>query len=156
MKKIVVFFICLFCFLPILPKQILNLSTNQNKEIRVEVRGAVDNPGFFMMERFSTLETLFTQVQLNVNARLSGINLMTVLKNEDVIDIPYRSEVSKISINFATSEQLMKLKGIGPKTAEAILTYRQENGLFQVLEDLMNVSGIGPKTFEKLKSLISL
>jgi competence protein ComEA len=47
------------------------------------------------------------------------------------------------------------LKGIGKKTAEKIILYRKYNK-FKKLEDLMKVKGIGPKKFEKIKVRISL
>ena len=46
------------------------------------------------------------------------------------------------------------LNGIGLKKAEAIVTYRKENGDFNSLEDLQMVKGIGTKTVEKNKNEI--
>ena len=51
----------------------------------------------------------------------------------------------KININTATVEQLMELKGVGQKLAEAIVAYREANGLFKSVADLEQVKGIGPK-----------
>lgn len=48
------------------------------------------------------------------------------------------------------------LNGIGQKKAEAIVKYRTEKGLFKTTEDLLNVGGIGPKTVEKNKADILL
>lgn len=69
-----------------------------------------------------------------------------------------KSENTKrtVNINTANSEELQQLTGVGPATAEKILTYRSEYGPFKTTEDLMNVSGIGEKTFEKLKDFISV
>ncbi len=44
-----------------------------------------------------------------------------------------------------------RLKGIGPAKAEAIVSYREKHGAFSTVEDLLNVKGIGPKTLEKLR-----
>ncbi len=41
------------------------------------------------------------------------------------------------------------LKGVGPKKALAIIEYRETNGPFFAPEELINVKGIGPKTLEK-------
>ena len=66
------------------------------------------------------------------------------------------SSASLININTATLEQLDTLPGIGPVTAQSIVTYRQQHGRFQHIEDIMNVSGIGPATFDKIQSLITV
>lgn len=60
----------------------------------------------------------------------------------------------KININIADSNELQKLTGVGPSTADKILDYREQYGFFKKIEDLMNVSGIGEKTFQKLKDKI--
>jgi len=62
----------------------------------------------------------------------------------------------KININTATAEQLIKLPGIGPKTAQKIIAYRQEHGNFPSVEAIKNVKGIGDHKFEALKSYITV
>ena len=62
----------------------------------------------------------------------------------------------KVSINSATKEELMTLTGIGEAKANAIISYRNENGLFKNIEDIKNVSGIGDSIFEKIKDNITL
>ena len=61
-----------------------------------------------------------------------------------------------VNINTANAEQLASLPGIGPKTAERIVEYRQKNGSFKKIEELMNVKGIGEKSFLKLKPRITV
>lgn len=63
---------------------------------------------------------------------------------------------NKISINSALKEELMTLNGIGESKANAIINYRNENGLFKQIEDIKNVSGIGDSVFEKIKNNITL
>ena len=62
----------------------------------------------------------------------------------------------KISINKATYEELITLPGIGPKTAERIIEYRDTYGQFWTLEDIKNVKGIGDKKYAKLKEYITI
>jgi len=62
----------------------------------------------------------------------------------------------KVSINTATKEQLMSVKGIGPVTAQHILDYRAQHGKFTDLSELLNISRIGPKTLEKLEPHLTL
>ena len=63
--------------------------------------------------------------------------------------------IKSININTASAEELISLKGIGEKTAQAIIAYRQKNGPFKAIEDIKKVKGIGDKKFEALKNTIS-
>ena len=48
------------------------------------------------------------------------------------------------------------MKGVGPSIAERIVAYRTEHGDFSSLDDLLQVKGIGPKTLEKNRHLLKL
>ena len=61
-----------------------------------------------------------------------------------------------VNLNSATVEDLATLPGIGEKTAEKIIEYREKNGPFKKVEELMNVQGIGEKSFLKLKPQITV
>ena len=61
-----------------------------------------------------------------------------------------------ININTADQKTLEELPGIGPVTAQMIIQYRNEHGLFGKIEDIQNVPGIGSATFETLKLLITV
>lgn len=61
-----------------------------------------------------------------------------------------------VNINQADVIELQAIRGIGPVTAEAVIAYREEHGLFRTKEDLKKVRGIGDKTYEKLKDQITL
>jgi competence protein ComEA len=61
-----------------------------------------------------------------------------------------------INLNTATAAQLQELPGIGARTAERIIEYREKNGGFKKIEQLMNVKGIGEKSFLKLKDRITV
>jgi len=51
-----------------------------------------------------------------------------------------------VDVNTASQEQLLTVRGIGPKTAQIILEERNRGGHFQSLDDLSDrVKGIGPK-----------
>lgn len=54
-----------------------------------------------------------------------------------------------ININTASAGELIKLDGIGVKTAENIVLYRQTVGRFHHIDDLTKVKGIGQKTLDK-------
>lgn len=61
-----------------------------------------------------------------------------------------------IDINRASASQLQILPGIGPVLAERIIQLRLERGSFTTPEELLEVKGIGPKKFEKIKDLITV
>ncbi len=61
-----------------------------------------------------------------------------------------------VNVNTATVEQLQQVKGIGPKTAEKIVVYRQENGNFASLDELQNIRGIGVKSLNTMAGSLSL
>lgn len=66
------------------------------------------------------------------------------------------SSAPTVNLNTATAQQLETLPGIGPRTAQRIIEYRQKNGPFKKVEDLMNIQGIGEKNFLKVKPLVNV
>ena len=58
----------------------------------------------------------------------------------------------RVNINSATIEELQSVKGIGPKTAAAIVAYRDAHGAFTDVDDLENVKGIGEKSLKKIEA----
>ncbi len=61
-----------------------------------------------------------------------------------------------MNLNTATAEELAKLPCVGSKIAQAIVEYRRAHGPFKSVEELLNVKGIGPKRLEKIRPLISV
>ena len=64
-------------------------------------------------------------------------------------------EPGKVDLNTADTTTLETLPGVGPVTAEAIISHRSQQP-FASVEDLLIVKGIGPKTFESLKDLVTV
>jgi comEA protein len=63
---------------------------------------------------------------------------------------------AKININMSSADDLMKLPEIGASKAKAIINYREQINGFKTLEDIIQVKGIGPKIFAEIKDLIEL
>lgn len=84
------------------------------------------------------------------------VNNDACIKKDTKIKDSKKELNNKISINSASKEELMTLNGIGEAKADAIINYRNENGLFKTIEDLKNVSGVGNSVFEKIKNNITL
>lgn len=61
-----------------------------------------------------------------------------------------------VNINTADAATLdAAMKGVGPKSAAAIVAYRAKHGPFKSVDDLVNVKGIGPKAVEKNRANLS-
>jgi len=56
-----------------------------------------------------------------------------------------------LDINTASAAELTKVKGIGEKKAERIISYREEHGKFNNVNELKNVKGIGEKIVSIIK-----
>lgn len=61
-----------------------------------------------------------------------------------------------LDVNKASVEELERVPGIGPLTAQAIVSYREKNGPFRRLEELMIIRGIGEERFEKLRGWLTV
>jgi competence protein ComEA len=67
------------------------------------------------------------------------------------------SAAEPVNINAATAEEIAAaIKGIGPKKAEAIVTYRQQHGPFQAVDDLKKVPGVGDKIVESNRANLTV
>lgn len=56
-----------------------------------------------------------------------------------------------VDVNHADDAQLMTLKGIGPKRASEIVSYRQAHGVFKTVNELAQVHGLGVKGLARLQ-----
>jgi len=61
-----------------------------------------------------------------------------------------------VDINTASMEELDTLPGIGPITAQAIVDHRETRGKFTSPEDLLQVRGIGPKKLAAIRGHITV
>jgi len=62
-----------------------------------------------------------------------------------------------VNVNKASAEEIAEsLKGVGMSKAEAIVSYRSENGEFKHVDELVNVKGIGIRTVDINREYILL
>jgi competence ComEA-like helix-hairpin-helix protein len=61
-----------------------------------------------------------------------------------------------ININTAGSSDLQQVPGIGPSTAQKILDTRKSYGVFKSVDDLLAIKGIGPKKLEKMRKYLTV
>lgn len=158
MKQLLIFFVLGLLCLGIDLKR-TDLSKASETPITVTVSGEVEEPRQLSLAPHTTIEEALKEVTLTEEADTSGLNPAMTLNDHDVLVIPSRKqedERPRVSINTASSEELTVLPGIGPSTAEKIIDYRDEHGLFQTTEELMKVKGIGASRYEAIRDLITL
>ena len=150
------------------------ISLTPANRIIVDISGAVESPGVYMLQDGSRIFDLIEAAGgLTKDADINYINRAEILFDEAKIYIPSFRETSELSpgsavrtssvssgpslinINTADSETLQKIPGVGPSTAEKIISYRLSHGRFSSIEELTNISGIGAKTLEKMKGYIT-
>jgi competence protein ComEA len=128
--------------------------------LTVYINGAVATPGLYTLPEGSRVDNALKAAGGSLpGAELTNINLADLLKDGQQINIPgivdtSHVDVGRVNINTATVEELNGLPGIGPTTAQAIVDYRLEQGLFETVEDIQKVPGIGPATYEQIKDYI--
>ena len=72
-----------------------------------------------------------------------------VITNAEVIQ-------QNVHLNKSSIAELVTLKGIGHKKAQAILAYRQQIGGFKSVSELINVKGIGEKILSDNKDRLKI
>lgn len=110
--------------------------------------------GKFEFEGKMTVQDLVDCVGVSEQANLEALSLSAYIEDESRLYLPSQKEHC-VSLNHATKEELMTLKGIGEKTALKIIAYRELH-TFEYIEDIMNISGIGEKTYLKLRDELCL
>jgi len=152
--------------------------------VAVDVAGAVIQPGVYALPQGSRVQDAIQAAGgLAPDADTSGLNQAAFLDDVQRVFIPFRAAPAAmlpgvgpgdaappgtqpaergagvqllVNINTATQAELESLPEIGPVTAQAIITYRTEQGPFLTIEAIDAVPGIGPVTFDAIKDLITV
>jgi len=122
-------------------------------EFDVTVRGAV-SIGRRLMDPLAELVKIdpksigVGQYQHDVNQKLLQNSLQSTVElcvNKVGVDL-----------NTASKELLTYVSGIGPKLAEEIIKFRDQNGVFLSREELKKVKGLGEKAFEQSAGFLKI
>ncbi|HEY8093218.1 MAG TPA: ComEA family DNA-binding protein [Acidimicrobiales bacterium] len=148
--------------------------------VMVQVAGAVASPGVYRLAPDARIVDLVAAAGGALpDADLEAMALATRLSDGQRVQVPHRGEVlpaeatggggamtastgptgsagpaQSVDLNQATLAELDALPGVGPTTAQAIVTYRDKHGPFLTVDDLTEVQGIGPTRLEHLRDLV--
>ena len=141
----------------------------------VYICGAVVSPGVYELSEGSRIyEVIELAGGLTEEADVTFVNQAEPVTDGMMIRIYTIEEVSqmqqetqgnaaadeindgKVNINTADITEFMTLPGIGSAKAEAIVSYRRENGEFACVEDLMKVPGIKEGVFYQIRDSIKV
>ena len=139
--------------------------------IKVDLAGAVKNPGIYQLEIGQRMADLIDKSggfidEVSKDFLAKEFNLSAELENESKIYIPFEGEYllseksegisdqssSKISINTASSETLETLSGVGEKRASDLI----ENRPYSQLDELVDKNVFSQSLFDSLKNELSL
>ena len=139
-------------------------------KIVVHIFGAVRHPGLVRLRENSRVQDAIDAAGgLTGRADPGELNLAQMLNDGQQVLIGTRSDpagevrdqsgsgtaegpsaTGALDLNRANQSQLEELPSVGPVTAQAILTWRQQHGQFSRIEELQEVDGIGPKTYAQI------
>lgn len=157
----------------------------EKKEWVVYITGSVKKPGVYRIPAGSRVyQALEVAGGFSSEADQEAVNLAAMLQDGAHIKFPAKGEPvprqdpaspapsapasgtgsisafdlnqGLININSAIKEDLEKLPGIGPKTAQMIIDHREKNGPYKRKEDLLLIKGIGPAKYDAVKNLVTV
>jgi competence protein ComEA len=141
------------------------ISQDGGRDVIVDVAGAVSSPGVYRLPAGArVVDAIQRAGGATGRAMVEGINRAARLADGQQVVVPERlpgataaapsgigADEGPISLGTASVEQLDTIEGIGPVTAEDIVTFRDQHGGLSSIEQLDQISGIGPATMEALR-----
>ena len=148
-------------------------SKNDEKAISVkrspyvyELKGRVKAPGFYSFYEEQTLKQLINACgsaadgiessQLNKTIK-SGTRIILFDKIK-IESLDARDRINffmPIDINTASIEDFTLIPGVGEKTAQSIVSFREKNKGITDLQDLIKIRGVGEKKLKKMIPYLS-
>ena len=139
-----------------------------SSSIHIDIEGAVINPGVYTLPAGSRVEDAIVAaggltgeadeeriaLTLNRAAKLVDGAKLYVPKTGEEIQTSHNLESLSplININLASQSELEALPGVGPVTAQKIISGRP----YQILDELVSKKAVGQSLFEKIKPQLAL
>lgn len=93
--------------------------------------------------------------QLSQSNYAPSVDTITEVTSHEKVNKKNDLKQHSIRINTASKNELMKIPGVGEVTAERIILFRKEYGVFKNENDLLKVKGIGKKKLEQIKQYLT-
>lgn len=139
------------------------LSANQT--VVAYVVGAVAHPGVFRLPVTARIQDLVQAAGgAQTDADLVRVNLAAALFDGEEVFIPLVNQPFptsigdggiQVNLNLATATSLRTQLGLSRKTADAIITYRQQHGSFTAVAQLLLVP-ISRAIYDRIKNLVTV
>lgn len=141
--------------------------------ITVDVAGKVRRPGIAVLDAGArVVDALRAAGGARPGVDLTDLNLARVLVDGEQIVVglvvpavglpsaaataPGAPTGTLVNINTADSVALESLPEVGPVTAQAIITWREDNGGFTAVSELLEVNGIGDATLAAMAPFVTV
>lgn len=152
-------------------------AADTDDRVVVDVAGEVRRPGVLELPAGSrVVDAIEAAGGARPGVDLRGLNLARVLVDGEQVLVgrtpattpgavppggslpgaPAPGPGAPVDLNTADLVALDALPEIGPVTAQAILTWREEHGGFTAVQELLEVDGIGPATLETVAPLVTV
>ena len=153
---------------PIAPKAAAARTTAAARLLVVDVAGAVHRPGLYRLAQGARVADAIARAGgLTRSAERTAVNLAAPVADGEQVLVASRGSpaaggssataggtTEPVSLSAATAEQLDALPGVGPVTAQKIVSYRQAHGPFTSVDGLDAIPGIGPAKLADLRPLV--
>lgn len=141
-------------------------------EVVVSVVGEVERPGLVTLAPDARIADALAHAGPKPEANILAVNQAQKVTDGMQIVVPPQGQPVPIpgvlganpavpgsgptSLNTASAEELQQLPGVGEKTAQAIIEFRETHGGFASVDQLQEVKGIGSAKLEQVKDLVTL
>jgi competence protein ComEA len=153
-------------------------ATSSPAQVVVQAAGAVTTPGVYRLAADARVVDVVTAAGgATADADLQSVALAAKVTDGARVYVPRVGEAlpadagspttivgtngrgpptpaNPLDLNQASALELEALPGVGPATAQAIITYRDERGPFTAVDDLLDVRGIGTAKLDAFRDLV--
>lgn len=143
-----------------------SLQLSKQGGVEISIYGEVEMGGTYLLPYNSTVKDAIDAASgLTSNADTRCFNYTYVFEQDasfyiaplyDISDTCTTAPIDKACINSDDKMTLLAKTSFSESQAQAIIEYRDANGVFKRLEEIQNVKGIGSATWEKNKKYITL